>query len=80
VALLLAYGIGHWALIVAAGASAEEGQQDPDWNGSSRGAVWIRRISQTVRPHRPGAAGDSGQSQAQERPRRVDGIVCDSSS
>lgn len=43
VLLLLAYGIGHCALIVAAGASTEKVQQVLDWNGKSRGAVWMRR-------------------------------------
>ena len=41
--LLLAYGIGHCALIVAAGVSAEKVQHVLDWNGNSRGAVWLRR-------------------------------------
>ena len=44
VLLLLAYGVGHCALIVAAGASAERVQQVLDWNGNSRGAVWLRRV------------------------------------
>jgi len=44
VLLLLAYGIGHCSLIVAAGASAERVQQILEWNGHSRGAVWMRRI------------------------------------
>ena len=41
--LLLAYGIGHCALIVAAGVSAERVQQVLDWNGNAKGAVWLRR-------------------------------------
>lgn len=41
--LLLAYGLGHCALIVAAGVSAEKVQQVLDWNGNSKGAVWLRR-------------------------------------
>jgi cytochrome c-type biogenesis protein len=41
--LLLAYGVGHCALIVAAGVSAEKVQHVLDWNGNSRGAVWLRR-------------------------------------
>lgn len=41
--LLLAYGLGHCALIVAAGVSAEKVQQVLDWNGNSSGAVWLRR-------------------------------------
>ncbi len=44
VLLLLAYGIGHCVLIVAAGVSAEKVQQVLDWNGSSGGAKWLRRI------------------------------------
>jgi len=40
--LLLAYGIGYCALIVAAGVSAEKVQRVLDWNGNSRGAVWLR--------------------------------------
>lgn len=44
VLLLLAYGVGHCALIVAAGASAEKVQQVLDWHGSSRGAIWLRRV------------------------------------
>jgi len=44
VLLLLAYGVGHCALIVAAGVSAEKVQQVLDWNGSSRGAKWLRRV------------------------------------
>ena len=44
VLLLLAYGIGHCVLIVAAGVSAEKVQQVLDWNGSSAGAKWLRRI------------------------------------
>jgi cytochrome c-type biogenesis protein len=42
--LLLAYGIGHCALIVAAGVSAEKVQQVLNWNSRSRGATWLRRI------------------------------------
>ena len=41
--LLLAYGVGHCALIVAAGVSVEKVQQVLDWNGSSAGAKWLRR-------------------------------------
>lgn len=43
VLLVLAYGFGHCALIVAAGASTERVQRVLAWNGSSRGAVWMRR-------------------------------------
>lgn len=42
--LLLAFGIGHCALIVLAGASTEKVQRVLDWNDSSRGAVWMRRV------------------------------------
>lgn len=44
VLLLLSYGLGHCALIVAAGASTERVQQVLDWNGTSRGAAWMRRV------------------------------------
>jgi cytochrome c-type biogenesis protein len=44
VLLLLAYGIGHCVLIVAAGASTEKVQRILDWNGRSRGALWMRRV------------------------------------
>jgi cytochrome c-type biogenesis protein len=44
VMLVLAYAIGHCTLIVAAGTSAEKVQHVLDWNGRSRGAVWLRRI------------------------------------
>ena len=42
-ALLLLYGIGHCAVIVAAGTSAERVQRYLDWNERSRGGVWLRR-------------------------------------
>ncbi len=42
--LLLAYGLGHCLLIVAAGTSAERVQQVLHWNGNSRGALWLRRF------------------------------------
>lgn len=44
ITLILAYGIGHCVLIVAAGASAEKVQQVLDWNGNSKGALWLRRV------------------------------------
>jgi cytochrome c-type biogenesis protein len=44
VMLLLAYGVGHCVLIVAAGASTGKVQRILDWNGSSRGALWMRRV------------------------------------
>jgi len=43
VLLLLAYGIGHCSLIVAAGASAERVQRVLDWQEGSCGAKWLRR-------------------------------------
>ena len=42
--LLLAYGVGHCTLIVAAGVSTGRVQQVLDWHGASRGAAWIRRV------------------------------------
>lgn len=41
--LLMAYGLGHCLLIVAAGASAEKVQLVLHWNGNSKGALWLRR-------------------------------------
>jgi cytochrome c-type biogenesis protein len=41
--LLLAYGVGHCTLIVAAGASAERVQRVLDWHENSCGAKWMRR-------------------------------------
>ena len=43
-ALLLAYGIGHCAVIVAAGTSAELVQGYLDWNERSRGTIIVKRI------------------------------------
>jgi len=45
VLLLLAYGVGHCALIVAAGVSVEKVQQVLDWHGNTPGARWLRRAS-----------------------------------
>ncbi len=42
--LLLAYGIGHCGVIVAAGTSTEIVQRFLDWNEQSRGTVWVKRI------------------------------------
>jgi cytochrome c-type biogenesis protein len=42
--LLLAYGIGHCALIVIAGASTGKVQRVLDWNGQSKAAAWMKRI------------------------------------
>lgn len=41
--LLLAYGVGHCAVIVAAGASAGMVQRYLNWSENSRGAVIVRR-------------------------------------
>ena len=43
IALLLAYGVGHCAVIVLAGTSAGWVQRYLDWNERSRGAVLLRR-------------------------------------
>lgn len=43
VSLLLAYGIGHCGVIVAAGTSAELVQRFLDWNENSRGTVLIKK-------------------------------------
>lgn len=43
VLLLLLYGIGHCAVIVAAGTSANTVQRVLDWNERSRGGRWLRR-------------------------------------
>lgn len=42
--LLLAYGIGHCGVIVAAGTSTELVQRFLDWNEQSKGTVWVKRI------------------------------------
>jgi cytochrome c-type biogenesis protein len=42
--LLLSYGIGHCAVIVAAGASTGWVQRYLDWSASSRGPVILRRV------------------------------------
>lgn len=44
VALLLAYGFGHCAVIVFAGTFAEQVQQYLNWNERSKGTLWIKRI------------------------------------
>ncbi|MGK2907832.1 MAG: cytochrome c biogenesis CcdA family protein [Desulfuromonadales bacterium] len=43
-ALLLAYGIGHCAVIVFAGTFTEQVQQYLNWNERSRGTLWIKRV------------------------------------
>jgi cytochrome c-type biogenesis protein len=46
--LLAAYGIGHCAVIVAAGTSAEAVQGYLDWNEKSKGATIVKRICGTL--------------------------------
>lgn len=43
-ALLLAYGIGHCAVIVFAGTFTEQVQQYLNWNERSRGTLWVKRV------------------------------------
>lgn len=42
--LLLAYGVGHCAVIVMAGTFAEQVQQYLKWNERSKGTFWIKKI------------------------------------
>ena len=42
--LLLAYGIGHCAVIVLAGTFTEVVQRYLNWNERSRGSVWLKRV------------------------------------
>lgn len=44
VALLLAYGVGHCAVIVAAGTSTELVQRYLNWTEASRGAVILKQV------------------------------------
>ena len=44
VSLLLAYGLGHCAVIVAAGTSAEMVQRFLDWNEKSKGVVAVKYV------------------------------------
>ena len=44
VALLLAYGVGHCAVIVAAGTSTELVQRYLNWTEASRGAVLLKQV------------------------------------
>jgi cytochrome c-type biogenesis protein len=46
--LLLAYGIGHCAVIVFAGTFTETVQQYLNWNERSTGTLWIKRICGTL--------------------------------
>ena len=43
-ALLLAYGIGHCAVIVFAGTCTKKVQHYLDWNERSQGAIRLKRI------------------------------------
>ncbi len=43
-ALLLAYGIGHCAVIVFAGTFTEVVQHYLNWNERSKGALWLKRL------------------------------------
>ncbi len=42
--LLLAYGLGHCAVIVFAGTFTEKVQHYLDWNERSKGTLWIKRV------------------------------------
>ena len=42
--LILAYGVGHCAVIVFAGTFTEKVQQYLNWNEHSQGTLWIKRI------------------------------------
>ena len=42
--LILAYGIGHCAVIVFAGTFAEKVQQYLNWDECSNGTLWVKRI------------------------------------
>jgi cytochrome c-type biogenesis protein len=44
IALLLAFGVGHCSVIVAAGTSAEAVQQYLNWNERSRGADILKKV------------------------------------
>ena len=41
--LLLAYGLGHCAVIVFAGTFSEKVQRYLDWNERSKGTLWVKR-------------------------------------
>jgi cytochrome c-type biogenesis protein len=45
IALLLAFGIGHCAVIASAGMLTGKVQAYLDWSGHSRGLVWIKRVT-----------------------------------
>ena len=42
--LLLAYGLGHCAIIVFAGTFTEKVQRYLDWNARSKGTLWVKRV------------------------------------
>ena len=42
--LLLAYGIGHCAVIVFAGTFTEKVQRYLNWNEQSKGTLWLKRV------------------------------------
>ena len=42
--LLIAYGLGHCAVIVFAGTFSGKVQQYLDWNENSRGTLWLRKV------------------------------------
>ena len=42
--LLLAYGLGHCAIIVFAGTFTEKVQRYLDWNERSKGTLWVKRV------------------------------------
>jgi cytochrome c-type biogenesis protein len=44
IALLLAFGVGHCSVIVAAGTSAEAVQHYLNWNERSRGADILKKV------------------------------------
>jgi cytochrome c-type biogenesis protein len=44
IALLLAYGIGHCAVLVAAGTFTEVVQHYLNWNERSRGALIVKKV------------------------------------
>lgn len=42
--LLLAYGVGHCAVIVFAGTFSEQVQHYLNWNERSKGTLWVKRV------------------------------------
>ncbi len=48
VLLLLAYGIGHCAVIVFAGTFSEKVQHYLNWHEGSKGTLWIKRVCGTL--------------------------------